>query len=204
MKLREVRIRNFRNLVDVVVPIGDTTILIGANNSGKTAFLEAVRIVLTRIAARRQPFHQYDYHMTDANQSPEDSEGISIELWFREDTSDEWPSSLAQALDPIINTDPYKDLDSVGIRLTSRYDASTKVFADSWEFLNLDGRPLPANTNVRYLGAFLEYVRVFYLSALRDSGEEFSSSSQFWGRILRDVRIPQEARNQLAGGFSGS
>jgi len=35
MNLREVRIKNFRNLVDVSIPIDDTTVLVGENNSGK-------------------------------------------------------------------------------------------------------------------------------------------------------------------------
>ncbi len=41
MKLREVKIKNFRNLVDIRIPIDDTTIFIGENNSGKTAFMGA-------------------------------------------------------------------------------------------------------------------------------------------------------------------
>ena len=49
MKLRKVTIKNFRCLVDVTVPIDDTTILIGENNSGKTALLEALRIALPTI-----------------------------------------------------------------------------------------------------------------------------------------------------------
>lgn len=200
MRLREVRIKNFRNLVDVTVPVGDTTVLIGANNSGKTAFLEAVRIALTRNTAARDPvFHGYDYHMSKSGQSPEDSEGIEIELWFREDHAGEWPDSLIQALDQIIQTDPVGDLDSIGMRLTSKHDSETLALVPKREFLTLDGRVLDkATADVRILNRFLRYVRIFYLSAIRNPQEEFSATSQFWSRILRDLKIPEEQRALLA------
>src|SRR5208282_346295 len=85
MKLREIRIKNFRCLVDVVVPIEDTTILVGENNSGKTALLNALRVALTRaMGGRGGQFDEYDYHMAKAGDSPETSDGIVVELWFRE------------------------------------------------------------------------------------------------------------------------
>ena len=63
MKLRQVAIKNFRGLADVVVPIGDTTVLVGENNSGKTALLSAVRMTLSRgLWGRSTAFDHYDYH----------------------------------------------------------------------------------------------------------------------------------------------
>lgn len=200
MRLREVRIKNFRNLVDVTVPVGDTTILVGANNSGKTAFLEAIRIALTRTPTiRGQVFHGYDYHMSKSGQSPEDSEGIEVELWFREDRPGEWPDSLIQALDQIIQTDPVRDLDSIRMLLTSKHDAETRALVTKWEFLTMDGKVLDrATADVRNLSKFLGYVRIFYLSAIRNPQEEFSATSQFWSRILRDLKIPDEQRKVLS------
>ena len=196
MRLREIVVKNFRCLVDVTIPIVDTTVLVGENNSGKTALLEALNLALPRSAAgRRDPFDEYDYYMVKATDSPQSSEGIVIELWFREDTSDEWPDSLVQALTDIIQTDPIKDLDSIGLRLSSKYDALAKEMVTKWEFLALDGQPLGGKgTDPRNLTRFLQYIRCFYLSSLRDSAHEFSPRSQFWGRILRDLKISDEQR----------
>jgi putative ATP-dependent endonuclease of OLD family len=59
MKLREVTVRNFRCLVDVTVPLSDSVVLIGENNSGKTAFLDAVMLALPRTKPGRSvPFHE--------------------------------------------------------------------------------------------------------------------------------------------------
>ena len=199
MKLREIRARNFRNLVDVTIPMADTTVLIGENNSGKTALLDALRIALPRsVAARGTPFDEYDYHMSKPGDSPQTSDGIVIELWFREDVADEWPESLVQALTDIIQTDPLKDMDSIGLRLSSRYDKVAKEITTKWEFLTLDGQPLGGKgANPVNLTKFLSYIRSFYLSALRDSNDEFSPRSQYWGRILRDLKINEEQRKVL-------
>ena len=80
MKLREIIVKNFRCLVDVAIPVTDTTVLVGENNSGKTALLEALRIALPRSAVGRgTPFNEYDYHMVKDSDSPQTSEGIVIE-----------------------------------------------------------------------------------------------------------------------------
>jgi len=196
MRLREIIVKNFRCLVDVTIPVVDTTVLVGENNSGKTALLEALNLALPRSAAgRRDPFDEYDYYMVKSTDSPQSSEGIVIELWFREDTSDEWPKPLARALDDIIQTDPIMDLDSIGLRLSSKYDALAKEMVTKWEFLALDGQPLGGKgADPRNLTRFLQYIRCFYLSSLRDSAHEFSPRSQFWGRILRDLKISDEQR----------
>ncbi len=199
MKLREITIKNFRCLVDVRIPIADTQVLIGENNSGKTAFLEALRITLPRsVAGRQDPFDEYDYHMCNSGDSPENCEGIVIELWFREDTPNEWPDSLMQALTEVIQTDPIRDLNSLGLRLSSRYDDTIKDFVTKWEFLEINGEPLRGRgASPTNLGKFLNYLRLFYLSALRNSDTEFSPRSQFWGRLLRDLKISEEQRKQL-------
>jgi putative ATP-dependent endonuclease of OLD family len=198
MKLRELAIKNFRSLVDVIIPIGDTTILVGENNSGKTGLLELLQIMLPRgQASRATPFDEYDYHMSKAGDSHQTSAGIIVEMWFREDAPDEWMETLTQDLTDIIQTDPIRDLDSVGLRLWSRYDGVAKQMTSKWEFLALDGQPLGGRgANPANLAKFLAYVRLFYLSALRDSNAEFSPRSQFWGRILRDLNIDE--KQQLA------
>lgn len=200
MKLREIRVQNFRCLADVTIPIGDTIVLVGTNNSGKTALLDALRIALTGNRANRgTPFDEYDYHMSKVGDSPQTSQGIVVELWFREDTPDEWPDSLVQALNDIIQTDPVQDLDSIGLRISSKHDEVAGAIVTTQEFLALDGQPLVGRSaNPANLLTFLSYIRLFYLSSLRDSNDEFSSRSQYWGRILRDLEIGEAQSRTLS------
>lgn len=199
MRLRELRIKNFRNIVDVCTPINDTTILVGENNSGKTAFLDALRIALPRTGfGRSNPFNEYDYHMSNPDESPQTSDGISIELWFREDHTGEWPATIIRSLSEIIQTDPEKDINSIGLRINSKYDNATTQYSFNREFLNLKREPLSGKSqSPALLSRFLDYVRLFYLSALRDSDAEFSPRSQFWGRILRDLKIDAAKQKEL-------
>src|SRR5258707_11355224 len=199
MKLREVTVRNFRCLVDITVPLGDSVVLIGENNSGKTAFLDAAMLALPRTQPGRSvPFHEYDYHMAQSADSPKTSAGIVIELLFREDTSDEWPDALIQALAEIVQTDPINDLDSIRLGVTSKYDEAAAEIVPKWEFLNFEGQPLAGRAaSSANVGRFLAFIRIFYLSALRDADQEFSPRSQFWGRILRDLKIDDTQRKDL-------
>ena len=199
MKLRQIAVKNFRCLKDVVVPISDFTVLLGENNTGKTALLDALRIALTRSGAfRASPFSEYDYYMETSADSPKSSQGIVIELWFKEDSTGEWPDSLVQALDPIVQTDAARDLDSIGLRVTSRFDAALNDLNLNVEFLALDGQPLSGSGSLaRNMPLFQEYMRLFYLSSLRDAEAEFSPRSQFWGRILRDLKISDAQRAEL-------
>jgi len=50
MKLRHVRIKNFRCFSDVQMPVDDSTILIGENNSGKPRMRD---LPLPRLLSRR-------------------------------------------------------------------------------------------------------------------------------------------------------
>jgi putative ATP-dependent endonuclease of OLD family len=199
MKLREIAVKNFRCLVDVRFPVGDKCVLIGENNSGKTALLDALRIALTRATGGRSlPFDEYDYHMSKSGDSPDSGEGITIELWFREDNSGEWPDSLIQPLQEVIQTDPASDIDSVGLRLSCKADPNTKALAARTEFLTLDGQPLGGKaSDIRNVTRFTAYVRLLALSAHRDSSEEFSPRSQYWGRILKDLKISEEQKKKL-------
>jgi putative ATP-dependent endonuclease of the OLD family len=200
MQLREIKVQNFRCLADVTIPIGDTTVLVGANNSGKTALLDALRIALTSNRANRGAlFDEYDYHMSKVGDSPQTSQGIIKELWFREDAPDEWPDSLVQALDNIIQTDPVQDLDSIGLRVSSKHDEIAGAIVTTQEFLTFDGQPLVGRgANPANFLTFLAYIRLFYLSSLRDSNNEFSPRSQYWGRILRDLEVGEAQSRTLS------
>ena len=199
MKLREVKIKNFRCLEDVTIPIDDTTILVGANNAGKTAFLDALRVVLVRSAiGRTNPFDEYDYRLSSGEMSPQTSPGIIIELCFREDKTDEWDESILQDLKEVVQKNITLDINSIRIRVSSKYDTQTSTFVPTWEFLNEAGDPLSPKTGTpRNFGVFFEYCRLFYISALRDAEEQFSAKSGYWGRILKDLKVDEPTRAKL-------
>ena len=91
MRLTTVSVRNFRCIKDLTVDLDETTVLVGENNSGKTAFLEAIRICLERVRGRgRGPFNDYDYHLSDDESVPAGADPIEIELSFVETATEPW------------------------------------------------------------------------------------------------------------------
>ena len=46
MKLKKIQIENFRGITSLDMQLGNTTVLIGENNTGKTAVLDALRFAL--------------------------------------------------------------------------------------------------------------------------------------------------------------
>lgn len=187
MRLREVSIKNFRCLADVTVPLDDLTVLIGPNNTGKTAFMDALKLAFRW---RGSDVQEADYYMTKASDTPKTCGGLEVVLWFREDSPGEWPEPLVRDLDDCMQSDPVDGGSSIGLRFSSCYSESADAMDTKWEFLAINGQPLVGKaTSSTSLGKFLSYVRIDYLSALRDAATEFSPKSQFWGKILRDLKI---------------
>ena len=63
VRVTEVRVSNFRSLVNVVLELDDLTVLVGANNAGKTSFLDAM---YAAIGAGRKTLGQEDVHVAAA------------------------------------------------------------------------------------------------------------------------------------------
>jgi putative ATP-dependent endonuclease of OLD family len=81
MKLSRILIENFRGIKNLDLVLGDTTVLIGENNSGKTAVMDALRLCLRELGPRRRVvFDPYDFYLKDANTEPEAAGAIRIEL----------------------------------------------------------------------------------------------------------------------------
>ena len=199
MRLSRVEIENFRSIRHLVVDLGDTTVLVGPNNAGKTAILDALRIALTRRWGQRGTgFSEYDIHMADEADDPKTSSGVTIELLSEEIEPDEWSDAIPEDLGDIVQLNVTSGLRSVCLRTRCVWNADTDSFEPSWEFLDAGREPLVGVGARRVnLERFWRYLPVFYLGALRDVGDEFSArSSQFWTRLLKDLNIPPELESR--------
>jgi putative ATP-dependent endonuclease of the OLD family len=198
MRITRLRIENFRSIKFLETELGETTVLIGQNNAGKTAILDAVRIALTRRWGQRGTgFTEYDIHLESDDADPKASRGILIEVRAEEMFPGDWPEELQQGLDEIVQADPSTGRSFVNLRVTCAWNAGSSAYEPTWEFLNAARMPLVGQSARRTnLERFWQYLPVFYLSALRDAEDEFSARSQFWGRLLRAMKIPDalEAR----------
>ena len=193
MQINRVTVSNFRSIKHAEIELGATTVLIGPNNAGKTAILEAIRIALTqRWGQRGTGFTEYDVHLCATRTDPKVGDPVTIEVEMQVSVANEWPEELHETLADIIQLNPLSGQASIILRVSCAWDAGEESYVPKWEFLNVDRNPLAGKgaraTNFQEFFAFLP---VFYLNALRDAGDEFSERSQFWGRLLRTVQIPE-------------
>ena len=199
MKITHLRIENFRSIKFIDIELSDTTVFIGPNNAGKTAILDAVRIALTRRWGQRGTgFTEYDVYLATEKSDPKAPPGVSIEIKFEEKTPGEWAEELQQDLGQVSQTDPVTGLTSIALRASCVWDAGESYFRPTWEFLNAARQPLVgASARRTNLDRFWRYIPVFHLGALRDATDEFSSRSQFWGRLLRAMEIPPTLESKV-------
>ncbi|MBX5453688.1 MAG: AAA family ATPase [Acidobacteriia bacterium] len=192
MRITRLSISNFRSIKSLDLELNDTTVLIGPNNAGKTAILDAIRFVLTRRWGQRGTgFTEYDVHLADEHADPKASPGVSIEIRVEEQKAGEWPVTLKQDLGEIIQIDPATEKTSIILRASCAWNEATQSFEPSWTFLNAGRDPFVGGSVRRInLERFWQYLPFFYLGALRDVDDEFSPRSQFWGRLLKAMEIP--------------
>lgn len=199
MRVREIRIKKFRSLLDVVVPIDPSiTVIIGENNAGKTAFLDALRAALPRGTGRRGSVSDYDFHLSSASDDPKKSPAIEIEVMLRESGPNDWPVAVQRDLSELIQTDPINDIDYIFYRYSAKYEPAAKAYEYHTAFLDFTGQELRGKaTSPVVQSSFAQYLLFFYLPALRNAADEFSTRSQFWGPILRSLEIPDAKRAEV-------
>ncbi len=158
MFLKRFKIKNYRCIKDVLIDFNEgVNILIGENNSGKTAVLDALRVCLSYGKQRREIWVSVnDFHL-DKNNPDADIEDIEFHLYF--EIQDE------------IETGIYNDFLSVGedgkqeLQIHFRYyiekrNGITKVRYNVWGGDN-EGQPITPNV--------LELIYFIHLDALRDA-----------------------------------
>ena len=202
MRLTTVEIRNFRCIKDLSVDLDETTVLIGENNSGKTAFLNAIRICLERLRGRgRGPFDEYDYHLPDDESTPAQAAPIEIVLSFVETEAEPWSEEVVQALADLFARDA-TDQRRVTFRVKSSFDQDTGEFVTDWDFLDASDNPLPAGKAASQLHTFQRLAPTFYLSALRDASKHFAAKGRFWRTFLAESGIPEDDRENLTAALA--
>ena len=104
MEISRLKISNFRSIKEADIQFGAVTVLIGTNNAGKSAILEAIRIALTRRWGQRGTgFTEYDVHLCDGRPDPKVGDPVVIEVEFQEAVANEWPEDLHGELEDIIH-----------------------------------------------------------------------------------------------------
>lgn len=191
------RVRDFRSLADIEVSLGDLTVLIGANNAGKTSFLDAL---YAAVGAGRKSVGADDVRLAPGESTAPKTREVIIDLMIRPvgddgKIADAYPEgsfwvSLWGATG--IATDDAQN-EFTGIRtslkwneargehvLERRFLKEWKPFAD-WTTAAVHDRTVTA--------AHMDPLALHYVDAKRDLDEDLRKPGSFWRRLTEDLGL---------------
>jgi putative ATP-dependent endonuclease of OLD family len=198
MKIAKVRIENFRGIRELEIEFGEVTVLIGENNSGKTAVLDALRLCLRELGPRRRDiFNSFDFHLPNAAAEPSSADPIKVEITFSENAKGDWSEVLIGRLSRqrILQVGD-DERNHVLLRVTCAYDPTNRDVKLDWAFLNLDRQPLIGISEAA-LGTLQREAPYFYLDALRDAARHFDAKGRFWRPFLKDSQLSTEKKAEI-------
>jgi putative ATP-dependent endonuclease of OLD family len=172
--------------------------LIGENNTGKTAILDALRFALKDIRSRKGcAFDTYDFHLAAADSEPSAAPNIHIRVTFKEDIAGEWGAPLLSSLQRarILQSDD-DGKGTVIFEVSGGFDPAARDFSHNWCFINLQGQELTGISDTA-LSTLQNAISYYYLAALRDAGRHFDPRGPFWRPFLKDSQLSATAKAEI-------
>ena len=163
MIVTAVHIRNFRGIKSLDLELGQVTVLIGENNSGKTSVLDALKLCLRELRpGRRVVFDGLDFHLPDSGTEPSSADPIQIEVVFSDQPTEPWSDALVGRLfrAGILQVDE-ENRNNVRLRVTGRYDPAARDFSQEWEFLDKNGNAVMSGNAAAPLAVLQGEVRYY-------------------------------------------
>ena len=177
MRLSRIRVKNFRNLVSIDVPLAQHTVVVGENRSGKSNLLHAMRLVLDSTLSGEQRRLKAEDFWEGLSTGTDDamSAGAIVEVSLDITDFDDESGVLTALSDALVSGDP------LTARLTYRWEPDPLVLDDVVYRARLyggsDDRVIAA-TDVR------DRLITVFMHALRDVESDVRS----WRRSpLRDL-----------------
>jgi len=205
------RVRNFRSLANIEVSLNDLTILIGANNAGKTSFLDGL---FAAIGAGRKTISASDVRLAPGELTAPKTREVLIDLMIRPVGED---GKIAAAYPegsfwvslwggPGIATDDDQN-EFTGIRTTLRWNEARGEHVLERRFLK-EWKPLADwNTSAVHdrsvTAAQMEPLALHYVDAQRDLDEELRKPGSFWRRLTEDLGLTEDEIAEIEATLSG-
>jgi len=186
MYLSKVKIRNFRSHENTCVELSKTNILIGKNNTGKTAFLEALNYA---IGTRKGMPSEDDFYAKQDQFNPKKSAPINITIELREAIDDRFSDEILYRFDKAIQFDeiqyPEDPIRYIQICYEFKYDSETNKYIEDRYFLDANNKKLSKDSIVKR--EQLSFFPFFYLTTLRDINKEIKNKFSFWGQLKNHI-----------------
>ncbi len=200
IRIIEVRMRNFRSLKKVDVKLDWLSVLIGANNSGKTSFLEALNAA---IGAVRHNITIDDIFLDSNEKRPPKDRVVIIDLLIRP------IDKQGQILEKLPLGSPWTELwgngisqdedvnDFVGIRTIAKWNSTRgeyiteRKFLSEWLKDSINIEKAKTNEKITVGARHLEPIALYFMDAKRDILDEMRNRGSFWYKLVSDLDMPE-------------
>ncbi|MCB9294037.1 MAG: AAA family ATPase [Lewinellaceae bacterium] len=194
IQVQKIRIKNFRSLQQVETTLGEVTLLLGANNSGKTSFLRALSIALN---GDRMFIARDDLFINGEGKLPS-SPQINIDLKIIPKTGQTFTDEWAQVFGDDIQ------IDAAGSEFFA-YRTSIDFSANQPEakirrYVIVDWESDGADEN-QEVRANLVKTPLFFIDAQRDLQEDLKYAQSYFGRLASQIEYDDDQKKKLEEGL---
>jgi putative ATP-dependent endonuclease of OLD family len=212
IRIFEVRVRNFRSLKSVDITLNRLTVLIGANNSGKTSFLEALS---TAVGAGRRNLTEDDIYLSPHETRRPLDRSIIIDILIRPinengDAAQTFPEGsywLNLWGNGISQDENDDDFMAFRTKLTWSVEKAEytieKRFLKEWlaDSTKVEETEIKSEAGV-VNAAKIEPMALHFMDAKRDIDEDIRRSGSFWRRLTNDLGLTEEDINRIESGLN--
>jgi putative ATP-dependent endonuclease of OLD family len=208
VRLVAIRVADFRSLTNAEIALGDLTVLVGANNAGKTSLLDAVQFA---IGANRRFLGKEDIRLAndeadvpkerravvDILLRPVNDDGKIVEtfpegsfwtgLWGTGIAQDDDQNDMVGMRSVLEWSDVYGDY-----RTTRRFLKEWKLFAE-WQ---------EAEVGDTISAAQIDPIALHYIDAKRDLEDDLRTRGSFWRRLTEDLGLSEADIQKLEEALS--
>ncbi len=195
IKLNKIRIKNFRSLKSVETSLGDVTLLIGANNAGKTSFLRALTIALT---SDRKFISKDDLFINSQGDYPSDPT-IIVDIEIRPiegtDFEDEWAQVFGEDVQFDASSHEFFAYRTLIDFTASQSESMIKRYIiTTWDSDTAD-----ENQEVR---ANISKIPLFFIDAQRDLQEDLKLAQSYFGKLASQIEYNATQKQSLEASLS--
>ncbi len=179
MRIRKIKIKNFRNLRDIEIYPAPTTIIVGENNAGKSNLIHALRLILD-FESKRLVFELSEDDIN--NQALADGErffSILLEIGNLQ---------KHQELEAIFRDRISKDGEETYVTIEGKYELNEEEEYD-WniQVLSPEGRQ---NEPINFINRMSKSIPLFFLDPIRDARNELrTTGSGAFSQLLKDIEL---------------
>lgn len=199
--IQKVKIWNFRSIKEASIELDpNMTVLVGANNSGKTNFLRALQLVL---GTSRRFVEREDIYVKENENLPRDRSAVidvclvpvDRERAVINSFDDKWTEHWGDLIQGVAEGKQY-----VGIRTRIYYDdqhAEYVIQQCSLKKWPTDFSDSTVSKNRPVSRKLLEVVPLEFMDAQRDLCDDIVDRSSFWRKMVESISLPEQQIKEI-------